>query len=261
MGDQDFRTLSLSRSRWIVGAGSITHFSVPQKLKAAADENLTVQYRNSGLVGNVGRRQTTVDEQLEAWKTYNYTNRLAVSDSLVLALPGLSESSRIVNYMSERGVGVENGYGGRSEEFSGAKQSPDLSGSLDLFELEFVGGPESPGGNYTCLEVTLCAIKEGYHGGYVRERVILDIGTLAASEVNNNYHFKAVEVISRRLKHYGSNPSTGLTWTLTPLTDKSTTYRVSVSSDGWLSGSINHLSYRVESQAFRRYGGLKLKRL
>jgi len=132
---------------------------------------------------------------------------------------------------------------------------------LDLFEIEFAGGGEAPGANYTCLEVTLCAVKDGYNGGYVRERVILDCGTLAASETDSRYHFKAIDVISRRLKHHGSNPSTGLIWTLTPLTEKSTTYRVSISGDGWLSGSINHLSYRVESQAFRRYGSFKLKRL
>jgi hypothetical protein len=178
-----------------------------------------------------------------------------------MAVPQLSESSRIINYMNEREAGIESGYGGRAEEFSGTKQSPDLSGSLDLFEVEFAGGGESPGGNYTCLEVTVCAIKDGYNGGYIRERVILDCGTLAGSEVNSNYHFKAVDVISRRLKHYGSNPATGLTWTLTPLTDKSTTYRVSVSGDGWLSTQISHLSYRVESQTFRRYGGLKIKNL
>lgn len=260
-GDQDLNNIKLSDNRWFPSTGGITHFSVPRKLNAVADENLNVFYRDVGQYGNVARQQAQTDAHLESWRTYNYVNRMVVAESLVMAVPGMSEPSRVVNYMSERGVGVENGYGGRSEEFSGAKQSPDLSGSLDLFELEFVGGPESPGGNYTCLEVTLCAIKDGYSGGYVRERVILDFGTLAASEVNPNYHFKAVDVISRRLKHYGSNPATGLTWTLTPLTDKSTTYRVSVSGDGWLSGAVNHLSYRVESQTFRRYGSLKIKNL
>jgi len=261
MGDQDFRTITVSRARWISESGSITHFSVPAKLKAVADENLTVRYRNSGAVGNVAILQTIVNDKLEARSTYNYTNRMLVSEGLVLAVPQLSESSRIVNYMSERVEGVESGHGGRAEEFSGAKQSPDLSESLDLFEIEFTGGAEASGANYSCLAVTLCAIKEGYGGGYIRERVILDCGTLAATETDSRYHFKAVDVLSRRLKHYGSNPATELTWTLTPLTEKSTTYRVSVSGDGWLTGSISHLSYRVESQAFRRYGGFKLKEL